>query len=164
MNIRMLICLILLLASSLSIASAQETEQELTYDNASSPVDVIASYYNAIALGDYQRAYHYWSNHPKSFTSFAAGFADTLSVQLIVQPPTRIGAAAGSVYSSIPTVVIAEHRDNTQHIYSGCFVTRKSNIQTPDMPEDHWHINTGTLVEVFDISAIPTLLAESCDP
>lgn len=164
MKSKILIGLLLVFALATSIAFAQDTGQVTVYDDANSPIDLIASYYNAIERGDYLRAYNYWQTHPKTYASFAAGFADTLSVQLIVQPPPRIGVAAGSVYASIPTIVIAEHTDNTPHIYSGCFVTRKSNVQSPDMPEDSWHIYSGNLKEVTDIAAIPTLLAKSCEP
>ena len=164
MKAKLLLGVLLVFTLATSITLAQDTNSYPAYDVATSPVDVLASYYNAISRGEYWRAYNYWGNHPQTYVTFANGFSDTLSVQLIVQPPTILEGAAGSIYASIPTVVIAEHQDNTQHIYSGCFVTRKTNQQTPDMPEDTWHIYSGDLKEVADMAAIPTLLAESCQP
>lgn len=144
--------------------SAQTTSQEEAYENLTSPVDLLASYYNAINLQEYERAYSYWQTPPESYTEFAGGFADTVRTQLIVQPPTRIGVAAGSRYVAIPTVLIADHRDGTQHIFAGCFTTRKSNLQPPDIPEeDHWHLYEADLVEASRTVAIPTLLAQACD-
>lgn len=148
--------------------SAQLDAQEQEYENLDSPVDLLASYYNAINRQEYERAYGYWETAPDSFEEFANGFADTVNVQLIVQPPTRIEGAAGSLYVAIPTVLIAEHTDDTQHLYSGSFVTRKSNLQTPDILEEEvWHIYSASVVELpttpTDLAAIPTLLAEACE-
>ncbi len=41
-------------------------------------------------------------------------------VQLIVQPPTRIEGAAGSLYAEVPTVVVARHRDGAERYFAGC--------------------------------------------
>ena len=57
---------------------------EAAYDNPNSPVDLLASYYNAIDRQEYQRAYGYWEMPPSSYDQFAQGYADTASVELIV--------------------------------------------------------------------------------
>jgi hypothetical protein len=156
--------LIILILSLPIYAYAQTSSQTPDYENRDSPVDLLASYYDAINHQEYQRAYNYWENAPKSYNSFVQGFADTLNVQVIVQPPTRIGAAAGSQYVSIPTVLIAGRRDGTQHTYAGCFVTRKSNLHPPDIPqEDVWHLYSASLKEVIGTADIPTLLTQACE-
>lgn len=133
------------------------------FEDLDSPVGLLASYYNAINLQDYQRAYSYWENPPDPYDEFAAGFADTASVQVIVQPPTRYSGAAGSRYVEIPTVLLAEHFDGAQLMYAGCFVARTSNLQPPDIPEeDVWHLYSADVTEVPLDSSIPTLLAEAC--
>lgn len=133
------------------------------FEDLRSPVSLLASYYNAINLQDYQRAYSYWENPPDPFDQFAAGFADTASVQVIVQPPTRYSGAAGSLYVETPTVLIADHFDGAQLMYVGCFVTRTSNLQPPDIPEeDVWHLYSADVTEVPTDSSIPALLAEAC--
>ena len=137
----------------------QAFAQTTPYDNPDSPVDLLASYYNAINLHDYQRAYGYWGSPTESYNEFASGFAETVSAQLIVQPPDRIGLAAGSQYAAIPTVLIATHTDGSVHTFAGCFTTRKSNL-IPE--EDVWHLYTADLVEVSNTASIPTLLAEAC--
>lgn len=144
-------------------AFAQTPQPIQPYENLDSPVDLLASYYNAINLHDYQRAYSYWGNPPLSYAQFSSGFADTASAQLIVQPPTDVGVAAGSAYVAIPTVLVALHLDGTQHVFAGCFITRKSNLSPPAIPEeDVWHLYSADLKAVADATTIPTLLAEAC--
>lgn len=134
------------------------------FEDLESPVELLASYYNAINRQDYQRAYAYWEAPPSSYDDFVNGFADTTSIQLIVQPPTRYDGAAGSLYAAIPTVLIAQHTDSTQLTYAGCFVTRKPNLSPPDLPQkDVWHLYSTDIVQVSDDSAIPTLLSEACE-
>jgi hypothetical protein len=152
--------------SSVAVAQSSPVEQgpaAQEYENLTSPVDLLASYYNAVNRQEYERAYSYWQAPPNDYDSFAAGYADTASVQLIVQPPTRIEGAAGSVYVEIPTVLIAQHNDGSAHTFAGCIVTRKSNLHPPDIPEeDVWHLYQALISEVPNNSAIPTLLAQGC--
>ncbi len=166
MKNRNIIVLMLILALAVFTTVAQSTQQFQTpYDDTISPVDTLASYYNAIENHDYLRAYNYWQSAPRTYADFVNGFADTVSIQLIVEPPTFIGIAAGSSYVEIPTVLIAEHTDGTVHTYAGCFVTRKSNLEPPAIPEeDTWHLYSANILEVANSSSIPALLANGCQP
>ncbi len=148
-----------------SAQTVQPVQPEFAYDNVDSPVDLLSSYYNAINLQEYQRAYDYWEAAPNSYNEFARGFAQTTHVQLIVQPPEMIGVGAGSQYVQIPTVVIAGQRDGSEQVYAGCFTTRKSNLQPPDVPEESliWHLySADNITEITGTVDIPTLLAEAC--
>lgn len=147
-------------------AAAQTGQLPEPYDNPTSPVDLLSSYYNAINRAEYERAYGYWQTAPDSYETFVRGFAQTEQVQLIIQPPARIGVAAGSQYVDIPTVLIAELRNGTQQTFAGCFVTRKSNLQVPDVPEEAtiWHLYSADLEQVANNASIPDLLAEACAP
>lgn len=144
-------------------------QEELpAYDNLDSPIDLLASYYNAIERNEFARAYGYWGewgSAPLEYSEFVVGFSETTSIQLIVQPPIRVGVAAGSAYVEIPTVLLAEHKDNTSHVFAGCFVTRRSNLQPPAIPEeDVWHLYSADIIEIVDEDySIPTLLAEACE-
>ncbi len=61
----------MLLALWTPVSAQTPVPQPLAYDNPNSPVDLLASYYNAINRGEYQRAYNYWQNAPAdSYTSF----------------------------------------------------------------------------------------------
>ncbi len=143
-------------ATPAAIAAALSQEPE--YENLASPVDLLASYYNAVNRQEYERAYGYRQEAPLDYASFASGYADTASVQVIVQPPTRIEGAAGSLYAEIPTVLIAQHTDGSVHSFAGCIVTRKSNITEGDV----WHLYQARLAEVDNNDSIPTLLAQGC--
>lgn len=133
------------------------------FERRDSPVELLASYYDAISRQDYQRAYGYWENPPNAYQDFANGFATTTSVQVIIEPPTRYEGAAGSTYVSIPTVLLAQHSDGTLLTFAGCFVTRKSNLMPPDIPEpDVWHLYSANVEQVPNDSAIPALLSQVC--
>jgi hypothetical protein len=102
---------------------------ESAYSDRSGAVPLLASYYNAINLGEYSRAWGYWETPPDpSFEEFAEGFADTESVMLVVQPPIRFEGAAGSTYVGIPTLLSASHTDGSQHNFVGCFFARRPNV------------------------------------
>lgn len=84
-------------------------------------------------------------------------------MRLIAEPPTRIGAAAGSLYAEIPTVLIATERGGRQQTFGGCYVMRKSNLRPPDIPkEDIWHIYRARLSPIPTDADIPKLLAGAC--
>src|SRR4029453_17019999 len=104
------------------------------------PAEVLASYYNAINRQEYQRAYSYWETPPSPYDQFVQGYADTASVQLIVQLPPFIDAGAGNAYSNIATVLIATTREGGQQTFVGCYTTHKVNIH-PDV----WHLARATV-------------------
>lgn len=121
------------------LAGACEPVPETMYDDQTSPVHLLASYYNAINRGEYSRAWEYWETPPDpSFEDFAKGFADTRSVMLVVRPPTRSEGAAGSVYVAIPALLSATHTDGSRHNFVGCFVARRPNVGGPGVEEKWW--------------------------
>jgi hypothetical protein len=128
------------------------------YDRPISPVDLLASFYNAVNRQEYRRAYGYWESPPSSYDDFARGYQDTASVRLIVEPPTRIEGAAGSLYARTPAVLLATNRDGSQHTFAGCYTAR-----TPSQAAD-WHIfpTTPTIGPAPDNVAISTLLGQQC--
>jgi hypothetical protein len=52
------------------------------------------------------------------------------------------GGAAGSVYIEIPALLIAAQTDDSQQVYAGCYVTRRSNVPTGDSPtpDPNWRL------------------------
>lgn len=134
------------------------------FEDRSAPVSLLASYYNAINRREYARAYSYWDSPRQTYSNFADGFANTISVQVIVQPPTRYGGAAGSIYAGISTVLIAVHTDGTQHMFAGCFNMRASNVvsSSESASSQTWNIYSADLEEVSLDSSIPALLRQSC--
>jgi heat shock protein HslJ len=137
-------------------------EQE-PYEVLSSPVEMLASYFNAVNRREYERAYGYWQTPSNTLAEFARGYAETVSVRLIVEPPTVIDGAAGSLYAEIPAVLIALQRDGSRRIFAGCYVTRKSNLRPPDAPkEDVWHIYKAKMRPAAGNASVAQLLAQPC--
>src|SRR5215218_7472070 len=83
------------------LPAAAQTPAILEFNSQTDPASLIGSYYNAITLMDYPRAYSYWESAPGNQTEvqFAAGFSDTLSAQVLVQLPIFEDAGAGNVHT-----------------------------------------------------------------
>ena len=134
------------------------------YDSRESPVDLLASYINAINRREYLRAWNYWESAPNpSYEDFAAGYATTDSVFLVLNPSTFVGAAAGSMYQSVPVLLIARHTDGSQHNFVGCYVTRRTNPEM-DPASAGWSLYSATVSPTPANSSNATLLAEACEP
>ena len=81
-------------------------------DDRSSPVQLLASLYDAVDRHEYPRAYGYWEQPPSGMSEaqFAAGYADTASVLVGVRPPVRIRRRGGQ-----PVCGAALHIDFAAH-------------------------------------------------
>jgi hypothetical protein len=102
------------------------------FEDLTHPMFTVASYYNAINLQDYARAYSYWEAVPNNATleQYIAGFADTAHVEVIARLPGFEGVAAGSSYADVPVLITATHTDGTQESFIGCLLTHISNMPT----------------------------------
>jgi hypothetical protein len=133
---------------------------EPEYDDQSSPSATLASYVNALNRQEYERAWGYWDAPPNpTFEDFRQGFAGTEEAFLAVAPPTRFDAAAGSMYTSVPAVLLATHSSEGRQSFVGCYVLRRSNV---DEGPQEWRLYEGTLGEVPDRSPGVELLATAC--
>lgn len=142
---------------------ADSSDGQQSYENLDSPVELLASYYNAINRREYGRAFGYWQTPPGNLSEFARGYAETANVRLLVEPPTVVEGAVGSLYATIPTVLLARRRDGVESIFAGCYVVRRSNLRPPDIPkEDVWHIYKAELKPVAGGASIARALARSC--
>ncbi len=149
--------------SALNFVNNSASKPADQHENVNSPVSLLASFYNAVNAKEYERSYRYWETPPGKLEDFARGYADTTSVQLIVEPPTRVEGAAGSQYAEVPTVIVARHRDGSQRIFAGCYTVRKSNLSPTDVSKvEVWRIYKASMSPVAADAAIPKLLAEAC--
>src|SRR5690242_13300409 len=100
-------CLVLLFILSSTFIVAAEEVVPVYFEQKTEPAALLASYYNAIARHEYDRAYNYWSSTPfgQTRTQFAAGFAQTTRFEVYVRVPARVGVAAGNVYADLPTLI-----------------------------------------------------------
>ena len=155
------------LALPLFGALAQQTASDtLTeFEFRTDPVLQVASYYNAINLRDYERAYSYWENPPEgaSLAQFEAGFADTESVAAFARLPIAEDAGAGNVFAQVPLLLVSEQTDGSQQIYAGCITAHKVNVPEGDAtePDPNWRLRDADIAEVSDFDL--ALLDSVCD-
>ncbi len=127
----------------------------------------MASFINAINRKEYQRAYAYWETPPvASFAQFEQGYADTAAAQLIISAPPQVEGAAGSVYASVPTVLLATHTDGSQHLFTGCYIARRSNLSNNggDPQNNPWSLYRATVATAPGNADVATRLAQACAP
>ena len=158
-----LFVLSLLLAGAVG---AQQDPNTYPFTITTDPASLIGSYYNAITLHDYGRAYSYWETPPNNQTlaQFTAGFADTLSATALVGVPYATDAGAGNVYAALPTVVLVQRTNGTQAYYAGCFVVHKTNVPVGDAaePGPNWRLRSANLVPVTTAYAALARMATAC--
>jgi heat shock protein HslJ len=126
-------------------------------DDNSDPLATLGAYYDAINARDYRRAFSYWDSPTTSFERFAAGFADTDRVRVLVEPSTRVDGAAGSVYANVSTVVVATTRAGNERVFAGCYVMRRSNVQ-----DRGWKIYRADVSPVSSSTRLSRMLSQAC--
>jgi hypothetical protein len=169
MNIRRLLIVLALAALTVPAAAQDQPVPPLTpapLDVRTDPVLAVASYYNAIALGDYERAYSYWESPPSGATlaDFEAGFADTERVAAYFALPVVPEFGAGNGFAQVPVLLAAEHTDGSRHNFTGCLTVHKVNVPVGNAtePDPNWHLQTAAMLEVADFDF--ALLDQACDP
>lgn len=119
-----------------TLPSAEEPAAEDDYmDDRSTPEQLVRSLYNAINRHEYLRAWSYFSEDSgrPDFETFEKGYETTGGVRLKLGETTSDGAA-GSIYTSVPTVIEATGTDGAVRVFTGCYVTRfvqPANQATP---------------------------------
>lgn len=126
-------------------------------DDNSDPLATLAAYYDAINARDFRRAFSYWDSPTTSFDRFAAGFADTDRVRVLVEPSTRIEGAAGSAYANVSTVVVATTKAGNERVFAGCYVMRRSNVQ-----DRGWKIYRADVSQVPSSTRLSRMLSQAC--
>jgi hypothetical protein len=134
-------------------------------DDRSTPSQVIVSFYNAINRQEYLRAYNYWADPATSlgsFTSWANGYGDTASVDLVFGQFTG-DPGMSQVYYTIPVILKTTAKDNTHTNYAACYVVHEAS---PDVfgapPIFPMSIDRGS-AQPADINASDaSLLATAC--
>jgi hypothetical protein len=147
--------------SSLSPAAAQTTAP---FDLRDHPIYLIASYYNAIALQDYARAYNYWNGHAPggaTYQQFVQGFADVQTVQALARLPVAGGVAAGTAHAEVPVVVLTTLKSGGSQIFAGCFHVVHYNVPVgnPPVVDPNWYLNSATLQPAASVDFVQAVSA-----
>ena len=121
------------------------------------PIEMLASYYDAINTRDYRRAYGFWESPQTSYERFVAGFADTDRVRLLVEPSGRNEGAAGSVYAEFTTIVVATTRAGSERVFAGCYTLRRSNVR-----DNGWRIYRANISTMPAGARVSRMLSQGC--
>jgi hypothetical protein len=137
---------------------------EVAYDDRSTPLRLLTSYYNAINRQEYERAWEYWGHHPRPVSAlFVKDGPEIGSVLLVVRPPALVEGAAGSQYASIPTMLFATYADGSWRTLVGCTVAQRANPEIEGAPPGgEWSLFGETLWVEPDEAADVTKLEQAC--
>ncbi len=144
--------------------TASPAEPPAPFDSQMDPVYLIASYYNAIALGDYARAYDYWHQAPPdapTLDDFASGFADVETVRALARLPVSEDAGAGSIRAEVPVVVTTTLAGGGSQIFAGCFRALRVNVPVGDatQPDPNWYLEAADLAPASAVDFAPAVAA-----
>lgn len=137
---------------------------DTSYQELGSPTSLLASYYNAINLGQYDRAYNYLGESPTiTYDQFVQNLTGATTITPVIIPPTFLEGAAGSIYAQVPTFLLISYPDGSQMTSQGCTVTRTSNLG-PDggPPTGQWHIYSEDFVLTTSPQIDLSQLAQAC--
>lgn len=114
------------------LAAPALAEPPAYLDDRSDAESLVRSYYNAVNRGEYARAYGYLAEPAQPYEAFAAGYADTRSVELLLGTPVSEGAA-GSSYTAVPLAIRATDAIGKVSVFAGCTTVRQVQpaIQEP---------------------------------
>jgi hypothetical protein len=130
-------------------------------------LQVLQAYYQAIDDANYPRAYSYWENNgqasQQSYTMFVQGFAETDKVTLTIGQAQTNGAA-GSAYTEVPVVVVAQQRDGSRQSFCGHYTLRRTTV--PPFDTFGWRIYSASILRLenteLDNNTIQRLLVDQC--
>ena len=137
--------------------SAPDPDSRPPRGDRNDPIEMLASYYEAINAKDYRRAYRLWESPESSYERFVAGFADTDRVRLLVEPSGRNEGAAGSVYAEITTIVVATTRAGSDRVFAGCYTLRRSNVR-----DNAWRIYRADISTMPAGARVSRMLSQGC--
>lgn len=121
-------------------------------DPAAAAAGIVQDYYAAINAGEYGRAHALWDDggaaRGQTLEQFAAGFAQTREVRVMLQPATDLEGAAGSQFIRIPVTLEATQRDGSLRRYAGSYVLQRSMVDGATAEQREWRIDSASLQEV----------------
>ncbi len=104
------------------------------------PWGLIEAYIEDIDERAFTSAYGCFDFTNQSYEDFVRGFSDTEHVTAVIWPPTWWEGAAGTFYTSVPTILLAKHKDGSEHYYAGCYALQRANPGMAGKPTG-WGIN-----------------------
>src|SRR5437868_6120391 len=141
------------------------------FEDRTTAVRGLESYYNAVNRKEYERAYSYFRGAPNPdpsvappYNQFVQGYADTASVTLAYGKVIQ-DAGAGNIYSNMPVVITAKHTNGSITVFSGCYTMhRVSDGISLDPNDELWSINSAKLAAAPSNASVDQLLQQQCNP
>ncbi len=134
-------------------------------DNRTGPAELLGSLFNAINRREYVRAYSYWESNAQGllpYDQFAAGYANTNSVQIRLGTVTP-DAGAGQVYYTVPVTLIAQTTNNQTQTYVGCYTLHISNPSIQDNPPfQSLAVRSANVKQVANNADTNSLMQQAC--
>ncbi len=129
----------------LALMCSEARAEDSYLDNRSSAESLVRSFYNAVNLHQYARAYDYFSTPPvKDFDTFQKGFDGTDHVDVLIGDVVGDGAA-GSIFYSVPTAIRAKGTDGKFKFFAGCYTVRAINGAIQEPPSRPFQIDKASL-------------------
>jgi hypothetical protein len=148
--------------------AAQAAPLPPRFENRNTALGLLRSYYNAVNRREYRRAFDYIESNAfartfnaAAYRRFAQGYANTAAVVLSTGV-TRTEGAAGSVFTSIPTVLVATHTNGRVQRFYGCYVMRRTRVPSSNSESAFWHIYSARIRVAPAGVAAARLLALGC--
>ncbi len=118
---------------------------------ADSAAAFIKDYYRAINERRYNDAYVMWSDSGRTsrqtLDEFARGFSQTASVKVETGTPSRIEAAAGSRYITVPVSIEATTKSGESQRFKGEYDLRRSVVDGATVDQRAWRISSARIAE-----------------
>jgi hypothetical protein len=159
------------LAAGISLFGPAALGEDTYLDNRSTAQSLVRSFYNAVNLHQYARAYDYFANPPaKDFETFQKGFEDTAHVDVLIGDAVGDGAA-GSIFYSVQTAIKAKGTDGKIKFFAGCYTVRAINDAIQEPPSRPFQIDKASLKPIkeddYRVYALPKCsdqAAEAAEP
>jgi len=149
------------------IAAQGDAPAPAYMDDRSTPEAVVESYFNAVNLKQYLRAYSYWEpdaavSQIGPFEQFQQGYNQTESVQ-VTTGSVDSGVGAGNLYYSVPVFLLATMTDSSTTAFVGCYTLHLAQplIQTTP-PFRPMGIREATITPVENSADRDALLSAAC--
>jgi hypothetical protein len=115
-------------------------------DDRSTAGSLVWSFYNAVNLHQYARAYSYFGDNaaPEPYENFAQGYQDTQFVTVVTGAEQSDGTA-GSIYYTIPVAIDALSDGGGHKQFAGCYTTRLIDPDNQDPPVTPMFISAAKL-------------------
>lgn len=129
-------------ATASPTVTAVVVEPATPFDDNSSAISTLASLYNALNLGDFERAYTYYDPPPTAtFEEYREAYATFGSAIIAVEPPGFVSGEGATMTSQVPTLLFVSNTDSTTQVFAGCFTLRPGEREP-----DRWFVAESSLL------------------